>query len=124
MKTTAKRVHVAACAVVLSLLAAAILKAETQSKAPAAAATVMNAAIQTAKSEDKSIMVHFEASWCSWCKRLDEALRSPELGKMFADNYVLVALTVLESDDKKALENPGAEDLMKEMGGEKAGLPF
>jgi len=49
----------------------------------------------------------------------------PEFKKMFDKNYVLVELDVLESGDKKAtLENPGGVDVMKELGGERSGLPF
>jgi len=38
------------------------------------------------------------------------------------DNFVIVHIDVMESADKKALENPGGEDLMKHWNG--AGLPF
>ncbi|MCO5297408.1 MAG: hypothetical protein M9921_11170 [Fimbriimonadaceae bacterium] len=33
-------------------------------------------------------------------------------------------VTVLESGDKKATENPGGAKLMADLGGDKAGLPF
>ena len=125
MNFNARRRRITSFAMVVSLIAAVAVHAQTKPNTPPPQArSVLDAASKTAKSENKNIMVHFEASWCSWCKRLDEAMRSPELGKLFGDNFVLVALTVLESDQKKALENPGAEILMKEMGGEKAGLPF
>jgi hypothetical protein len=48
----------------------------------------------------------------------------PEFKKMFDANYVQVTLAVKESAEKKPLENPGGEATMKELGGEKSGLPF
>ncbi len=43
---------------------------------------------------------------------------------MFEDSYVFVRLTVMESPDKKGLENPRGMDVLKALGGEKSGLPF
>ncbi|MCH8275184.1 MAG: hypothetical protein IH851_10375 [Armatimonadetes bacterium] len=44
--------------------------------------------------------------------------------KFFGDNYVVVHLTVSESPDKKHLENAGGQQVMKDLGGERAGLPY
>ena len=55
---------------------------------------------------------------------MDAFLHAPEVGRLMTENYVLLELTVQESPKKKALENPGADTLMKEMGGDDAGLPF
>jgi hypothetical protein len=43
---------------------------------------------------------------------------------MFNENFVLLKLIAQEAKDKKALENPGADELMADWGGAKAGLPF
>ena len=83
----------------------------------------MSSAVNTAKAQDKVVLVHFGASWCSWCKKLDEMLLGKDLGKLFADHFVIVHLTVQESDDKKQLENPGAEDLLKAEGAGSSGVP-
>src|ERR1043166_597829 len=49
----------------------------------------------------------------------------PEFKKLFETHYVLVKLDVMENGEKKAaLENPGGVEYMKELGGEKSGLPF
>ncbi len=68
-------------------------------------------------------MIHFGATWCKWCKRLDAAFESPELGGIFHDNFVIMHLTVKESEKKVETENPGAEALMAELGASDAGIP-
>src|SRR4051812_15712818 len=88
------------------------------------AQSVIDQALKTAKAENKTVFIHFGASWCTWCKLLDAMLSSPEVGKLFADHFVLVNLTVQESDDKKALENPGAQAIMEKNGAAKAGVPY
>jgi thiol-disulfide isomerase/thioredoxin len=70
------------------------------------------------------VMVIFHASWCGWCKKLDAFMARPAYKQLFADNYEIVHLDVLENGDKKALENPGGGDVMKKYGGEGAGLPW
>ena len=88
------------------------------------AQTIIDSALKTARAENKTVFVHFGASWCVWCKHLDAMLSSPEVGKLISDNFVLVNLTVQESDDKKALENPGAQQIMEKNGAGKAGVPY
>jgi thioredoxin-related protein len=88
------------------------------------AQTIIDRALKTAKAENKTLFVHFGASWCEWCKQLDAMLSSKEIGKLISDNFVLVNLTVQESDDKKALENPGAQEIMERNGAGKAGVPY
>jgi len=91
--------------------------------APPSAESLVAAAVNTAKAQDKVVLVHFGASWCVWCRHLDDMLQGPELGKLFADHFVIVHLTVQESDDKKQLENPGAEAMMNAEGAGKSGVP-
>jgi len=88
------------------------------------AQTIIASALSTARAENKTVFVHFGASWCEWCKHLDAMLSSPEVGKLISNNFVLVNLTVQESDDKKALENPGAQEIMEKNGAGKAGVPY
>ena len=110
--------------VALGALAAFPLQAKPGSNPKPSAQELLTAAAKTAKAQNKSIMVHFSASWCGWCKRLDAFLNAPDVGKLMADNYVLLELVVQESREKKALENPGAAEVMKEMGAADAGLPY
>jgi thioredoxin-related protein len=88
------------------------------------AKTIIDRALKTARTEKKTVFVHFGASWCEWCKQLDAMLSSQEVGKIISDNFVLVNLTVQESDDKKTLENPGAQEIMDKNGAGKAGVPY
>ena len=43
---------------------------------------------------------------------------------MFNGHYVIVHLTVQENGEKKALENPGGDRVLADLGGAKSGLPF
>jgi len=119
-----RRLGVPLWIIVLGTLATFPLFAKPDSKPKPSAQELLSAATKTAKAENKSIMVHFSASWCGWCKRLDAFLNAPGVGKLMADNYVILELVVQESREKKSLENPGADALMKEMGAADAGLPY
>jgi len=69
-------------------------------------------------------MVIFHASWCGWCHRMDSIMNMPETKPLFDKSYVIEHLVVLEAKDKKDLENPGADKLMKKNGGENQGIPY
>lgn len=108
----------------IMLFAVGARSLQAQGARPASSQTVIDEALKTAKSQNKTVFVHFGASWCTWCKHLDAMLLSPEVGKLIDDHFVLVNLTVQESDDKKDLENPGAQELMDGNGAGKAGVPY
>lgn len=104
-------------------LTVGLLPAQTQREVPSAQ-VLIDPAIQAAMAENKAVLIHFGASWCSWCKRLDAMLESDELKNLIDAHYVLVNLTVQESEDKKMLENPGAQEIMDQNGAGKAGVPY
>jgi thioredoxin-related protein len=112
--------HRAAIALVLVTVLFIVVSGQTK---PLPAKEVLANAMQTATAQQKNILIHFGASWCSWCKRLDEMLESTEVGKLFQDNYVITHLTIQESKDKLALENPGAQEMVNEAGGKDSGVP-
>ena len=110
-------------AALLCAVAAGSVLLSAQTAKPQPASDVMATAFKTAKAENKNVLVHFGASWCKWCKHLDEMIASKEVGKLFHDNYVITHLTVQERAEKVALENPGATQVMTDAGVTDAGVP-
>jgi hypothetical protein len=86
---------------------------------------VVDNAVKSARAEKKAPLVGFHASWCGYCRRLERYMASPEVKPILDKHFTAVWLTVLERGEKKALENPGAEELfVKWSGGLRTGLPF
>lgn len=108
--------------VVVLIIACSLAYGQTEK--PEQAAVIIKASVQQAGESNRNVLVIFHASWCGWCKRLDAALGQPEIKAIIDAHYVVTHLDVMESETKKALENPGGNELMKEYGGEKSGLPF
>lgn len=96
----------------------------TEVAALPSAEAVLSEARKVAAADKKKVLLLFHASWCGWCKKLEKALDEPEIKPLFQKNYVIRWLTVYESENKKALENPGAEDLMKQYKGNDQGIPY
>ena len=108
--------------VAIVLVAALTLAIAAQARPPAAD-EVLAKAVGVAKTQQKNVLIIFGASWCSWCKRLDAMLASPEVGKFFHDNFVIEHLTIQESKDKLHLENPDAQAMVDNAGGKGSGVP-
>jgi thiol-disulfide isomerase/thioredoxin len=100
------------------LLAAGLAAAESPSAEQLLSKTKMKAS-----AEHKAIFVHFGASWCVWCRRLDAFLDRPDIKPVFEKYFLPVKLVVEENDKNKALENAGADGLLKQWGGP-GGLPY
>ena len=89
------------------------------------AENILNNSLIQARESNKPVMVIFHASWCKWCRHLEDALNSPDLKKIINDHFVIAYIDVLEQKEKKEeLENPGGEKIMNDLGGKEAGLPF
>jgi thiol:disulfide interchange protein len=121
-----KHTVIASCVVlfVLMLTPGHALLAQTPNAIAPRADALMSAALKRAQAERKIVLIEFGASWCVWCRTFETFVHAPEIKQIIADNYVLVNLTVQERDDKKALENAGAQEAMNTWGGAKSGLPF
>jgi hypothetical protein len=108
---------------IVPILGAFCLVASSVSAATPSAEQVISQAKAKATTEQKAIFVHFGASWCIWCKRLDAFLDRPDIKPVFEKYFVPVKLVVQESEKNKGLENPGADALLKDFGGP-TGLPY
>jgi thiol-disulfide isomerase/thioredoxin len=108
----------------LNLISVVLLLAITASLAAAPSADdVITQAKTKATADKKAIFLHFGASWCVWCKRLDAFLERPDIKPVFDKYFVPVKLVVQENEKNKALENAGADAWLKLVGGPE-GLPF
>jgi hypothetical protein len=77
-----------------------------------------------AAAEHKALFVHFGASWCVWCQRLEAWLQRPEVRPAFEKYFIPVKIDVREKEPDKKLENEGGDKVLKQLGGEGAGIPF
>lgn len=57
---------------------------------------VLSGARSKAASEDKAIFVHFSASWCPWCQRLEAWLEQPDIKPVFEKHFVRAKLVIRE----------------------------
>jgi len=107
---------------VLVVATLALAPLATLANAPSAD-EVLAPAKAKASTEKKAIFLHFGASWCGWCKKLDSFLDRPDIKPVFQKYFIPVKLVVQENEKNKALENPGADSLLKKLGGPD-GLPY
>src|SRR5262245_59579866 len=109
---------------VLVFASVALSKASFAQHDPLSADEIMREAMQTAAKENKNVFVIFHASWCGWCHKMDTSINDKTCKDFFYKNYVIRHLVVDESRDKKALENPGADELRAKYHGDNEGIPF
>lgn len=109
--------------VILCVFIAGSVIAQTEKPQPTI--KIMAESLVKAKETGKNVFLIFHATWCSWCKRLDKVMSMEEVKTIFEENFVLTHLDVKESGEKiEQFENPGGNEFMKELGGEKSGIPF
>ena len=108
------------------LVAAIFLLGATGAMAqtPPSAEQVLAEAQAKAAAEHKSVFLHFGASWCGWCKRLDTFLAAKAIRPLLEKHFVLATLDVQERGDHQKLENAGADAVLARLGGAGQGLPY
>ncbi len=106
------------------LLIAALGVARLAAQAPPAASVLLDQAKADAAANHHVVFAIFHASWCGWCKQLDKFMDTAEDKPIFDRYFTRVYFTVQEREEKKALDTPGGDEVMKEWGGASAGLPF
>lgn len=116
------RVPIAAVVIAISAVYVAAQQAPP-SATPASADVLLAAAVKQAQAEKKNIFVDFYASWCGACDKLRAFLDAPVVRPIIEKHFVVLVLTVSERREKAALNNPGAEELMRKWSGD-GGLPF
>jgi hypothetical protein len=92
--------------------------------APAGARQLVARAEQQAAARGRNVFVIFGASWCVWCKVLAKYLEQPQVAPLLGGQFVLLDLTVEEQGAQARLDNPGAAQLMRALGGTDGSLPF
>ena len=98
---------------------------QTEQKVPLInASELLKKACSEAKIENKNIFLKYSASWCGWCKKMDEQIKSETCNSLFESNYIFVTLVVNESKSNKHLETPGGQAILEKYNGERSGLPF
>lgn len=81
-------------------------------------------AASRATAQNKSILMVFRASWCDFCRPLDNFLDAPDIRPIMDKYFVRVDLAVdEEAQGKPYLNNPGAEDFWIRAGG-RGHVPF
>ena len=88
---------------------------------PAAMAVYEKARAEAGK---RGVFLAFHASWCVWCKALEKLTLLPGTKAVFDRYYAVAWLTVDERNSRKALENPGADELRTRLGCDGVALPF
>jgi hypothetical protein len=108
--------------IALHILALFLFALSAQAQPNPPAGKIMANAYRQATKENKNIFLIFHASWCSWCHKMDDAMSDKKCKPFFDSSYVVVHLTVRETDEKK--NTPGAEAYLNRFHGDSAGLPF
>ncbi len=84
------------------------------------ARALLRTAEAAAKAAHRNVLVIFDASWCIWCRTLDDFVGATPT---FGDAFTILRLDVDEDAAHLSQQTPGGELLMRRLGGP-ASLPF
>ena len=105
----------------VALCGAIALAATSRGETAGDARSLLQAAVSRAKAEHKVVLVEFGASYCGWCRRFAQLVRTEPARTVIDAHFVVVELAVQETNGRAT---PGGDDLLKSWGGADAGLPF
>lgn len=88
------------------------------------ASEVLYEAKEKAQIENKNILLIYHASWCGWCKRMEENMENELVKPYFDANFVKAFMTVQEQPRNAHLETIAGAESLKQFGGERQGLPY
>jgi thiol-disulfide isomerase/thioredoxin len=91
---------------------------------PETAGKIIDDAYKLAGREGKNVMIVFHASWCGWCRKFEASVNDPSCRDFFDKHFVIRYLDILEKNDKKNLENPGATEIYNKYADQGGGIPF
>ena len=84
---------------------------------PRSANTVLENALGKAKSEDKTVFLHFGAPWCGWCHRFEAWLSLKDVVKIMNEHFVEVKIDTDRDEGGEALHK-------RYTGGQSTGIPW
>ncbi|MFL5738866.1 MAG: thioredoxin family protein [Flavisolibacter sp.] len=87
--------------------------------------SIFQRAKQEAVRSHRKIFILFQASWCVWCHVMDSSMADASCREFFRNNYVVVHLTIQETEKNKDRENPGGMAMYTKYGGDdNEGIPY
>lgn len=105
----------------LLLIVVATIAMHATAQQKPSAQNIVEEICKQAALQHKNAFIIFHASWCGWCRKLDNNMNSPSLAPFFDSNYVTAHVTVFETDSTQ--DDAGAKDFLSKYNSDKQGIP-